>query len=65
MLKIRTKTGLIGVSLGGLAEESPSLLVGLPSNLGRWLWEERESRAATGTGEAGAGCQDVAILTAE
>lgn len=37
MLKIRTKTGFIGVLLGGLAEESPSLLVGLPSNLGRWL----------------------------
>lgn len=35
MLKIRTKTGLIGVLLGGLAEESHSLSVGLASNLGR------------------------------
>lgn len=37
MVEIMVSTGFISVLLGGLVEESPALLLGLASNLERWL----------------------------
>lgn len=37
MLGIMVKTGFTGVLIGGLVVESPDILLGLASNLGKWL----------------------------